>query len=308
METPKMEIKAYDFRSPKKFAKEQLKTIESLHENLARNLSSMITGLTRSFCEIQIKQVEKKRYSEYTNSLSDFALFTSFDLVPIDESIEVTLLLMTIHPETAYFLIDKLMGGDGSGYNLIREFTEIEMLLFEKFLSKVNRQIEISWAKYLEIEAVIKATDMNPKVIQMLAPEDIVVVIDYKVTFEHFESTIKLCLPAQALETMMDRFTPKFAKSSNKKSDDNRDEMQRSAVLNALKGAEVELKVVLDEIQLDLNDVLQLEINDLIPLTKRYDESVTVKLDDHPWYTAKLGETKFQKAVRIESLIKGEEV
>ena len=308
METPKMEIKAYDFRSPKKFAKEQLKTIESLHENLARNLSSMITGLTRSFCEIQIKQVEKKRYSEYTNSLSDFALFTSFDLVPIDESIEVTLLLMTIHPETAYFLIDKLMGGDGSGYNLIREFTEIEMLLFEKFLSKVNRQIEISWAKYLEIEAVIKATDMNPKVIQMLAPEDIVVVIDYKVTFEHFESTMKICLPAQALETMMDRFTPKFAKSSNKKSDDNRDEMQRSAVLNALKGAEVELKVVLDEIQLDLNDVLQLEINDLIPLTKRYDESVTVKLDDHPWYTAKLGETKFQKAVRIESLIKGEEV
>ena len=57
MDTPKMEIKAYDFRSPKKFAKEQLKTIESLHENLARNLSSMITGLTRSFCEIQITQV-----------------------------------------------------------------------------------------------------------------------------------------------------------------------------------------------------------------------------------------------------------
>ena len=42
MDTPKMEIKAYDFRSPKKFAKEQLKTIESLHENLARNLSSMV--------------------------------------------------------------------------------------------------------------------------------------------------------------------------------------------------------------------------------------------------------------------------
>jgi len=308
MDTPKMEIKAYDFRSPKKFAKEQLKTIESLHENLARNLSSMITGLTRSFCEIQITQVEKKRYSEYTNSLSDFALFTSFDLIPIDESIEVTLLLMTIHPEIAYFLIDKLMGGDGSGYNLIREFTEIEMLLFEKFLNKVGRQIEISWAKYLEIEAAIKTTEMNPRIIQMLAPEDIVVVIDYKVTFEVFESPMKICLPAQALEMMMDRFTPKFAKSSNKKADDNRDEMQRTAVLNALKVAEVELKVVLDEIQLDLNDVLQLEINDLIPLTKRYDEPVTVKLDDHPWYTAKLGETKFQKAVRIESLIDTEDV
>lgn len=308
METQKKEFKAYDFRSPKKFAKEQLKTIESLHESLARNLSTMIIGLTRSFCEIQITHVEKKRYSEYTNTLSDFALFTSLDLVPMDESIEETVLLMTIQPEIAYYLIDRLMGGDGSGYDLVREFSEIEMVLFEKLLNKVSRQIEISWAKYLEIEAIIKTTEMNPRIIQMLAPEDIVVVIDYKVTFEQFESMIKICMPAHALEMMMDRFTPKFAKSPHKKADDNREEMQRSSVLNVLKFAEVELKVVLDEIQLDLNDVLQLEINDLIPLTKRYDEMVVVKLDDQPWYKAKLGETKFQKAVRIESMIDPEGV
>ena len=57
-------VKVYDFRSPKKFTKEQLKTLESLYENFARILSSYFTSLLRIFCEIEVVQIEEQRFFE----------------------------------------------------------------------------------------------------------------------------------------------------------------------------------------------------------------------------------------------------
>ncbi|MFA9381508.1 MAG: flagellar motor switch protein FliM, partial [Acetanaerobacterium sp.] len=37
-------VKEYDFRSPKKFTKEQLKKLDSIHSNYTRSLSSYLTG------------------------------------------------------------------------------------------------------------------------------------------------------------------------------------------------------------------------------------------------------------------------
>ena len=103
----------------------------------------------------------------------------------------------------------------------------------------------------------------------------------------------------------MEKFTPKFIRTT-KRHDESKEEIQKNAILNSLKNADVELKVVLDEIELDLHDILQLEVNDIIPLSKRYDSNVILKVDDTPWFDAKLGETKQHKAVRIEHHIEKE--
>ena len=52
-------IKEYDFKSPKKFTKEQLRALDSLHENFARLLSSYFSGLLRAFCEVSVIQIEE---------------------------------------------------------------------------------------------------------------------------------------------------------------------------------------------------------------------------------------------------------
>lgn len=298
-------VKKYDFRSPKKFGKEQLRTIEDLHETFVRNLSSYLSALTRLYCEVQITHIEKQRYYEYTNTAQELAICANFDLVPLDESIDEINMLVTINPDLGYFLIDKLLGGNGEGIDLNRDFTEIECALLENLFGKLARQIELSWMKHLEIEARMKSLETNPRVIQLMMPEEIVLVVECQVVLGELNSKLKVLLPSLTLETLMEKFTPKFVRN-NKRHDESKEEIQKTAILNSLKIAEVELKVVLDEIELDLHDILQLEVNDIIPLSKRYDSSVTLNVDDSPWFEAKLGETKHRKAVKIERLIEKE--
>lgn len=298
-------IKKYDFRSPKKFGKEQFRTIEDLHETLARNLSSYFSALTRLYCEIQIVQIEKHRYYEYINSAQELAVCANFDLIPLDETIDEISMLLTFNPDLGFFLIDKLLGGTGEEYDINREFTEIEIAMLENLFGKLSRQIEMSWLKHLEIESSMKNLETNPRMIQLMMPEDIVLIIECKITLGDVNSYFKVLLPSQTFESAMEKFTPKFIRST-KRHDESKEELQKNAILNSLKSAEVELKVVLDEIELDLHDILQLEVNDIIPLSKRYDSNVTLNVDDSPWFEARLGETKQRKAVRIEQLIEKE--
>lgn len=298
-------IKKVDFRSPKKFGKEQFRTLEDLHETFARNLSSYFSSLTRLYCEVQIIQIEKHRYYEYINSAQELAVCANYELVPMDESIDELSMLVTFNPDIGFFLIDKLLGGTGDQYDLNREFTEIESALLENLLTKLTRQIEMSWMKHLEIDASMKSLETNPRMIQLMMPEDIVLIVECKVTLGEIDSSFKILLPSLALESMMEKFTPKFVRTT-KRHDESKEEIQKNAILNSLKSAEVELKVVLDEIELDLHDILQLEVNDIIPLSKRYDSNVTLNVDDTPWFEARLGETKQRKAVRIEHLIEKE--
>ena len=44
-------IKTYDFKSPKKFTKERMSTVENLYDSFARALAPYLTGLMQSYCD-----------------------------------------------------------------------------------------------------------------------------------------------------------------------------------------------------------------------------------------------------------------
>ena len=53
-------IKSYDFKSPKKFTKERMSTVENLYDSFARALAPYLTGLLQSYCEIRINRIVEK--------------------------------------------------------------------------------------------------------------------------------------------------------------------------------------------------------------------------------------------------------
>ena len=63
-EQEERKIRDYDFKSPKKFTKEQLKALNGLHETLGRMLASYFSSLLRTVCEIEVLQVEEQRFYE----------------------------------------------------------------------------------------------------------------------------------------------------------------------------------------------------------------------------------------------------
>lgn len=294
--------KKYDFRSPKKFNKDQQRTLESLHENLGRHLMTYFTTTTRENCEIKINKIEEQRYFEFSNQIKENTIMLNFDMLPIDQSIEECTMFINFLPDLGFYLVDKLLGGSGSGVKYERDFTELELMIFDNVFSKISTSVNQSWNKYLEIDCLLKNIETNPRVVQIMAPEEIVLKVEYSMIIDQLSTVFKVYFPAISLAQLMDKFTPNFTRNIRKQ-DAEKEEMQRNIILDSLKLADVSMTTVLDEIQVDVADLLQLQVGDVIPLSKHYDSNVVIKVDHTPWFEAKLGETRHHKAVQIEKLI-----
>lgn len=297
--------KKHDFKAPKKFGKDQLRTVESLHESFAKNLTSYLTTSTRFDCEVHVSHVEIKHFSQVAATLEEREITVNYEIIPFDKSLNEMSISASFKPNLGFFLVDKFLGGRGNDVFYDREFTEIEMAIFEHFLTKLNPYLEESWMKYLDVSINQKTLEINPKFAQVFLSDDVVVIVDFVVKLGEVTSGFSLSFPSLELELMMDKF---YNKSSRpiKRMDTNKEIEYRQALLASMKHVEVEMNVVFDEIELNLHDVLQLEVNDIIPLGKAMTSPVTVLVNHIPWFEAQMGETRHRKAVKVSKLIERE--
>lgn len=305
--TNKDKIKVYDFNSPKKFTKERLRTIDSLYETFSRILTSYFTNISRVFCEVEIIQVEEQRYFEYNNALPDNSVIGLYEMTPIQKKVDGSILILNVSTQLGFYLIDKLLGGSGKSYNVSRDFTDIEIAILENVLTKFTRYFDDSWGKYIEVETLLQSVETNPRLVQVCAPEDVVLIVSMEIRIKDTTGTMTVCMPALNLEQLMEHFTSKYARF-NKQRVDEQSHNRKAVIMNSLKSSDLEMTAILDQVEIDLNDILQLQVNDVIPLSKRVDSDITVMVDNTPWFKAKLGETKLKKAIKINQLVEKEEV
>lgn len=74
----KHKVKLYDFRSPQKFSKEHIRTLELIHDNYARIISNYLTGQTRQNVKVKIESVEQITYEEFIHSVQNPTIITIF--------------------------------------------------------------------------------------------------------------------------------------------------------------------------------------------------------------------------------------
>lgn len=301
-EEQQKKVKEYDFKSPKKFTKEQLKTLDGLHENFSRMLSSYFSGMLRVFCEVSVLQIEEMDYFEYNNALPDSALIGVVEMKPADKKYSDATLLMDLSTSIGFFMIDRLLGGSGDGYNLTRDFTDIEIAILENVFQKIVTHLQDAWGSYIEISAELGSIETNSRLLQAMAPEDPVVIVAMNMKIRNLAGTMSICIPAVNLEEVIGNFSQKYTKQAKRPNITDED-AKRKLIMDSLVDSDLEVKAVLDNFEMDLKEILELQVDDVIPLAKNINSDVCVMVDDTPWFTAKLGEVKVKKAVKLNSLI-----
>ena len=105
----------------------------------------------------------------------------------------------------------------------------------------------------------------------------------------------------------MHTFSLRYARPA-KHQDRDKEEQKKRIILENVCESDMELRVIFDRFQLELRDIMSLQPDDVIPLAKRVDSDVLITVDQIPWFTAKLGQTKQKKAVRLNDIVNGDEV
>ena len=290
-------IKEYDFKSPKKFTKEQLKALDSLHENFSRGLSSYFTSILHNVCEVSVLQIEEQRYYEFSNALPENTLVGVIDLQSEDGKAADTSFIMDLSASFSFMTIDRLLGGNGRLIVPERNFTEIEMAIMEDIVQAMIQYLEEAWCNYIPVTTTLNSIETNARLLQTYSPQEIVVIVALDVQLPDFKGAITLCFPAEGLEGVVDSF--KIWHSRSSKQDANKDQEQQVSIMETIKQSDLEIGAVLDRFEMSLEDILQLQVQDVIALNKKIDDNIDIMVEGEPWYHAKLGKSKLKKSIKL---------
>lgn len=300
--TVEEQVKEYDFRSPKKFTKEKMRSLETIFENYARLLSSYLTGLLRLYCKVNLVSIEEQRYFEYNNALPDYVMMGLLDLGIDNDDIEEFTTLLQLSNSLTFVLIDRLLGGRGETAEYDRDFTELESSIMGKVIHDLAGMLKEPWENYIELNPRVTQLETNSRVISTVGYDDTMIIVALEVTVNEVKSIISVCIPALNLDEIMQKFVTRTHKTGRKIHDAHKEEERRDIIMGALNQSSLTIKAVLDETQLQLSDILHLQVDDIIPLPKSIDDNVVLRIGDKDWFDGKLGIFNNKKAVKIENV------
>ncbi len=297
------EVKEYDFRTPKKFTKEQIKILERIFENYTRHLSSYLTGLLRLYCKVTLATIEEQKYFEFSNALPDYTIMGILDLGIKDDDIEESVAVLQMSNSLTFTMIDRMLGGKGAYENADRDFTEIEINVMSDIVGRFTTLMKQAWDGYVETSPKMTAIETNSRIISAADADETMIIVAMEVTINDSKSVISFCMSAITLEQIMKKFSAKF--SSGKKSVSPTKESERKDnIMITLEQSELTVTAVLSETQLMLKDVLTLSVNDIIPLNKPIDQNISLKVGSTVWFDGKLGTYGGKKAFKIDNILK----
>lgn len=295
-------VKMYDFRTPKKFTKEHLRTLNSVSDNFTRDLVSNLSGMLRIICETIGTTIEEVRYGEYIETLPNKTFIGYVTFHSEDNDGRETTALFHVPSSIGYFLIDVLLGGKGQAVELNRSHTDIEIAILSNLVSKFCGMLEIAWKNIGEVKLTLEDAETNPKMVQIMSPNDSVIVMSIEIKMGQITDKMSICIPSLFLDEILAHIDTKNKVKIVQKVDVEKDKLRKQLIYDVLSDTELEMKAVLCQFELDMSDIISLQVDDVIPLDVKITDNISVLVDEVPWFTAKLGQTNIKKALKLCSI------
>lgn len=283
-------VREYNFRRPVKFSREQQRTLQLIHENFAREISTYLSGRTRTFVEVRYASIDQITFSEFQQSLTTPTYMGIFSTDLLSGSA-----ILQIGLDIGYVMIDKLLGGPGISIEDMRSPTDIEMSILRKESSVMLRSLSKAWSNISEFDVQLDKVETNPQFVQIAPPNEMTVLITMSITVRDVQGFINICFPSSTLEPVSDKLNTRMWTQSYKYSEKSKEDLKKLIMLS-----EMSLSAVLGKSVLSLNDLLRVQTGDVIRLDSFYEDPINVEIQGTPVYKSKIGKNKGYYAVKIE--------
>ncbi|MCD6432403.1 MAG: flagellar motor switch protein FliM [Sulfurimonas sp.] len=292
--TPQKQVTLYDFKRPNRVSKEQLRAFRGVHDKMARSLASQISSIMRSIVEIQFHSVDQMTYGEFLMSLPNPTSFNVFSMKPLEGSG-----VIEINPSIAFPMLDRLLGGKGEPFDASREFSDIELSLFETILRVMMSTLKEAWGPVMDVYPTIESKESSPNVVQIVAQNEIVVMVVMEIIIGHSSGMMNICYPVISLEPIL----PKLASRDLMLNETSSKKSRNTELQVLLGGAKVTVEADLGGAELTLGDVLELQVGDVLRLSSPADDIVTLCIDGKDRFRGEIGLRRFRKSIQITEII-----
>jgi len=295
----KVDIKPYDFRRPNKFSKEHLRTLQMIFEEFSRSVATFLSGYLRTMVQIDVISSEQLTYYEFNNSIKNLMILGIVDFSPLDGSI-----ILGFYGNTAYSLIDRILGGNGQGEYNSRNFTEIELVLMEQVIKQMVGYLREPWLNFLDLRPTLKKIETNAQFAQIAASNEAVALLTMNIKIGKNEGYMIACIPHIVIEPIITRLSTRYWFSTPNTKVDIQDTKN---IEKRIKSTYVTLTGVLGKANLKVSDVLHLSAGDVIQLKNYVSDGVDVYVEDKEMFKGIPGKKHGNISIKILSQNEGGE-
>ncbi|HEX7009678.1 MAG TPA: flagellar motor switch protein FliM [Phycisphaeraceae bacterium] len=287
-----VEVRTYDFKRPERVSKDQMRALENLHEGFSRNFGAALSGFLRTIIEVKVANIEQLTFSEFIHSLPNPTCFNLLSCDPLDGH-----MCLEISPLIVYPVIDRLLGGSNADLFIPqRPLTAIEMRLVGKILDRAMRALEEAWASILPLHFKLTESESNPALVQIVPPNEVVVVVGLELKMGGRAGTMSLCIPYNVIEPVVNKLSNQSwaAYKSGR-----HDKQLRRRMVGHLDTARLPVAAVLADTTIKLSDLMGLQPGDIILTEKPASAPLTLHIGGKRKFIGHLGQFKGNRAFKV---------
>ncbi len=298
-------IKSFDFRFNKrldKFSTNQLQTLRTLHDNFTRLLNNSLSVYLRTRVEATIVSIEQISYGDFISSIGIPSILSIYSMDPLPGSG-----IAQIDLNLVFSIIDRLLGGPGWFPQKLRDLTDIERTLMQRFMARMLNSYRESWNYLLTLSLKIEALDSNPQFIPRIIPLDqIVAFVSMELKIGDMTGVMNFCLPYLVLQSIGPQLSD-FQWSPSVVAGRGMTDEDIAQLARNVERAPVDVSVELGKTIVSLRDLIALQPGDLVMFDKPVTEPLAVTVNEREKFKVFPGVNRDKLAVRVSHVVENEE-
>lgn len=264
-EPKRSSIIAYDFKHPNRVSKDQVRTLENMHDSFAGHVSSTLSAMLRTMVDVDLVSVDQINYSEYVMSLVSPSCSYIFSAEPLEG-----MCVIDFNPTLTFSFIDRMFGGGEKLMEIERELTGIEKTVMARIVRKVYGDLEESWSNMVPIKIEQKAFETNPQFVQIIPAGETVIVVSLQMKMFKTTGLMTICYPYVSLEPVLPQLSAQnWIDATKKKNLQDGHESSRENLMDI----EVDLNLSLAQTCLKMREFMKLKVGDIVATETRIDSA-----------------------------------
>jgi flagellar motor switch protein FliM len=287
-----LEAAPYNLTSQNLILRDQFSALEEVYDKFTRLVQDTLSSSLQRSVAIEFVSTEMVKYHEFISAFSSPTSFTLFSMEPL-----IGTALLCIEPNLVFSLIDSMLGGDGKPSTRVREFTQIELRMMKKFANDVLIKLEQTWSGIYAIKMTLKKTETNPEFVQLVPPNDIMLIIVFAIKGPEFSGNFHIAIPYLMMEPIKEKLSPKYLREKD------RGYTWAPQLKVLLKDTFVTVIAELGKTTQTVRDLLSLQVEDVIKLKAGPEDLISISVEQIPKYQGYPGIIKGNRAVEIVKLL-----
>ncbi len=286
---PERRLRPFDFRSPNKMSRDQLRRLEVLHETFQRTLGARLSSLLRTMVRVELLAIDQVSYDEYVRSMPNPTVIGQIALRPLDGTAVVEM-----GTATSSTLMDRLLGGIGKP-GAVRRPTELEEPLLRDLFAEAEVALASTFEPLVAVDAELLGMEFNPNFAQVMNPSEMVAVLSYSIGIiqgHRSEGLLTVCYPFSMLVNAWEH-------ADNAAALPDAEPVATPALGETVPWLSVPVSVRLRPTAVKASDVAGLRIGDVLRFDHRADEPALGIVGDRCLFEGRIGRTSDATALEI---------